>query len=123
MIGLGNADPTTLLLIFTSAISLLTGFMYNVLAVATFEPILGQIGESGVYIYPFWWAMLFGGTMFGNLTVIGSTANIVAMGMLEKEYGESINFMDWLKPGVIVSVITIVLALFLLHLQIPLMPR
>ena len=123
MMLLGQANPTSLLLIFTSAISLLTGFMDNVLAVATFIPILGQIGESGVYIYPFWWAMLFGGTMFGNLTVIGSTANIVAMGMLEKEYGESINFFDWLKPGVIISVITLALALFLLHLQIPLMPR
>ena len=33
----------------------------------------------GVNNYPFWWAMLFSGTIFGNLTLIGSTANIVAI--------------------------------------------
>ena len=123
MLSLGHHNPTGLLIVFTSAISLLTGFMDNVLAVATFIPILLEIQKAGIYAYPFWWGMLFGGTLFGNLTVIGSTANIVAMGMLEKEYGRHIKFMEWLKPGIVVSVITISLALFLIHLQIPLMPR
>lgn len=123
MLSVGQENPTALLIIFTSAISLLTGFMDNVLAVATFIPILMEIKKAGVYDYPFWWGMLFGGTLYGNLTVIGSTANIVAMGMLEKEYGKSIKFMEWLKPGIIVSTVTIVIALFLIHYQIPLMPR
>lgn len=111
-----------LLNIFTAAISLLTAFMDNVLAVATFIPVLSDISKIGVYIYPFWWAMLFGGTMFGNATVIGSTANIVAMGMLEKETGGHITFMQWLKPGLIVSIVTIVISMALLYAQIHLMP-
>ncbi len=123
MLSIGHYDPTLLLIVFTAAISLLTGFMDNVLAVATFIPILLEIQKAGIYTFPFWWGMLFGGTLFGNLTVIGSTANIVAMGMLEKEYGQHIKFMEWLKPGFVVSIITIVVAIFLLHLQIPLMPR
>ena len=123
MISLAGGNPTFLLITFTSAISLLTGFMDNVLAVATFIPILSDIGKSGVFIYPFWWGMLFGGTLYGNLTVVGSTANIVAMGMLEKEYKQNISFMTWLKPGFIVSTVTIGIALLLIYLQIPLMPR
>ena len=123
MLSLGHSNPTSLLILFTSAISLLTGFMDNVLAVATFIPILMEIQKAGIYAYPFWWGMLFGGTLYGNLTVIGSTANIVAMGMLEKEFGQNIKFMEWLKPGFIVSTVTIAIALFLIHLQIPLMPR
>jgi len=123
MLSLGNHNPTLLLIVFTAAISLLTGFMDNVLAVATFIPILLELEKAGVYAFPFWWGMLFGGTLYGNLTVIGSTANIVAMGMLEKEYGQHIKFMEWLKPGLIVSTITIAIALFLIHLQIPLMPK
>jgi len=123
MISLAQGNPTLLLITFTSAVSLLTGFMDNVLAVATFIPILSDIGKSGIYIYPFWWGMLFGGTLYGNLTVIGSTANIVAMGMLEREYKQHIKFTTWLKPGFIVSTITIAIALFLIHLQIPLMPN
>ncbi len=122
MLAIGNHNPTLLLIVFTGAISLLTGFMDNVLAVATFIPILLELKKGGVYDFPFWWGMLFGGTLFGNLTVIGSTANIVAMGMLEKEFGKSIKFMEWMKPGFIVSIITLTVALLLIHLQIPLMP-
>jgi len=123
MLSFGQENVTFLFLVFTGAISILTGFMDNVLAVATFIPILQQIGEAGVSTFAFWWGMLFGGTLFGNLTVIGSTANIVAMGMLEREFGETVSFMDWLKPGVIISVITLAIALFLLYLQFPLMPQ
>ncbi len=122
MISLAGGNPTLLLITFTGAISLLTGFMDNVLAVATFIPILSDIEKSGIFVYPFWWGMLFGGTLYGNLTVIGSTANIVAMGMLEREYKQNISFMTWLKPGFIISTITIAVALFLIYLQIPLMP-
>ncbi len=123
MISLAQGNPTFLLLTFTSAISLLTGFMDNVLAVATFIPILFDIEKSGIFVYPFWWGMLFGGTLYGNLTVIGSTANIIAMGMLEREYKQHIRFIEWLKPGFIVSTTTIAVALLLIYLQIPLMPH
>src|SRR3989338_8279496 len=123
MINLAGGGHVFLLNIFTAAICLLTAFMDNVLAVATFIPILSDIEKIGVYIFPFWWAMLFGGTMFGNATVIGSTANIVAMGMLEKESDEHIKFMDWLKPGVIVSTVTILVAMGLLYAQFHLMPN
>lgn len=123
MLSLGHHNPTLLLIVFTAAVSLLTGFMDNVLAVATFIPILLELEKAGIFAFPFWWGMLFGGTLYGNLTVIGSTANIVAMGMLEKEFGRHIKFMEWLKPGFVVSTLTIVLALFLIHRQIPFMPR
>lgn len=123
MLSLAKNNPTILLATFTGAIGLLTGFMDNVLAVATFIPILADIEKTGIFTYPFWWGMLFGGTLFGNLTIIGSTANIVAMGLLEKEFGKSIKFMEWLKPGIVVSVITLVAAFFLILAQIPLMPR
>jgi len=112
-------------LLFSSlsvAVGVLTAFMDNVLAVATFIPVLEDIQGLGVDIFPMWWGMLFSGTLFGNLTVIGSTANIVAMGQLEKEYGLHIRFMEWFKPGIVVGVITLALALGLLYLQFPLMP-
>lgn len=123
MIRSAGGGNVLLLNMFTAAICALTAFMDNVLAVATFIPILSDISKIGVYIYPFWWAMLFGGTMFGNATVIGSTANIVAMGMLEKETGEHIKFSDWLKPGLVVSIVTILIAMTLLYMQFHLMPN
>ena len=123
MISFAGGNEAVLFIAFSGAVSLLTGFMDNVLAVATFIPILGDIKASGIFTYHFWWGMLFGGTLYGNLTVIGSTANIVAMGMLEREYDQNISFMTWLKPGFLVSTLTIVIALALIYFQIPLMPR
>lgn len=122
MFQVSQGGNVFLLNIFTGAICLLTAFMDNVLAVATFIPILSDIEKIGVYVFPFWWAMLFGGTMYGNATVIGSTANIVAMGMLEKESGGHIKFMEWAKPGVIVSTATILISMALLYAQFHLMP-
>ncbi len=122
MLNVAGGGHVFLLNIFTAAISLLTAFMDNVLAVATFIPIVADIEKVGVYIFPFWWAMLFGGTMYGNATVIGSTANIVALGMLEKEHGKGVKFMEWAKPGFTVSTVQILLAMGLLYAQFHLMP-
>lgn len=123
MTHVAGGDYFFLLNTFTAAICLLTAFMDNVLAVATFIPILSNIQDAGVYVFPFWWAMLFGGTLFGNATVIGSTANIVAVGMLEKEFGGHVKFIEWLKPGIVVSTITILVAMLLLYAQFRLMPN
>ena len=122
MIHIAGGGHVLLLNIFTAAICLLTAFMDNVLAVATFIPILTDIEKSGIYVFPFWWAMLFGGTIYGNATIIGSTANIVAMGMLEKETGSGVKFMEWARPGVVVSTLAIFLAMALLYAQFHLMP-
>jgi len=53
----------------------------------------------------------------GNMTVIGSTANIIACGMLEKRGHGPVRFVDWLKLGVPVSIVSMLLATVLLGLQ------
>jgi Na+/H+ antiporter NhaD/arsenite permease-like protein len=61
--------------------------------------------------------------LLGNLTLIGSTANIVALGMLERQKRGHITLLEWIKPGALVSIPTLTLALILTYLHIPLMPR
>ncbi len=112
-----------LLGLITGASSLLTAFLDNVLAVATFIPVMGDLTAAGVHTVPIWWGLLFGGTLFGNMTIIGSTANIVAIGLLEKKKLGSISFMTWLWPGLLVSAVTLAIALTGIWLQIPLMPQ
>jgi len=58
-----------------------------------------------------WWALLFGACFGGNMTVIGSTANIVAIGALEKQRKRSIGFIAWLKIGLLVSISTLLIVL------------
>ena len=112
-----------LLALITGAASLLTAFLDNVLAVATFIPVMGELANAGVHTTPIWWGLLFGGTLFGNMTIIGSTANIVAIGLLEKKKLGSIAFMTWLWPGLLVSAVTLAIAMTGLWLQLPLMSR
>jgi Na+/H+ antiporter NhaD/arsenite permease-like protein len=110
-------NPKVLFLILTWTIGILSGFMDNVLAVATFIPIIQDIMKTGIDVTPYWWGILFGGTLFGNLTMIGSTANIVAIGIIECQKIGHITFWQWIKPGAIISIPTLAIATLLIYLQ------
>jgi Na+/H+ antiporter NhaD/arsenite permease-like protein len=105
----------------------LSAFLDNVLAVATFMPVVHDIRASagGPYSSAIYWFMLFGGTFMGNMTIIGSTANIVACGLLERRGHGTVKFGYWMKIGFIVSIASMLTAMALLQLQshwLPLMP-
>jgi Na+/H+ antiporter NhaD/arsenite permease-like protein len=50
--------------------------------------------------------LLFGGCLCGNITLVGSTANIVALGILEKENNIHKTFFRWFWVGLTVGLIT-----------------
>jgi Na+/H+ antiporter NhaD/arsenite permease-like protein len=122
LIAAGGSDFQLLVLI-TWFTGLLSAFLDNVLAVAIFIPIVQEMSTVGVNQFPLWWGLLFGGTLFGNLTMIGSTANIVAIGMLERRNLGHITLRQWIKPGIAVALPTLIIATLLIYLQIPLMPK
>lgn len=103
--------------------ALLSAFLDNILAVATFAPVLADLKEMGLYTIPLWWGMLVGCAYGGNLTIIGSTANIVAAGVLERRREGHFGFKEWFIPGLMVVLLTLTTATLLVYLQIPLMPR
>ncbi|HEY8486357.1 MAG TPA: SLC13 family permease, partial [Limnochordales bacterium] len=105
----------------TWSIGALTSVMDNVLAVASFIPIVGDLAKAGVSVQPLWWGMLFGGTILGNLTLIGSTANIVALGILERREQRHVSFMEWFWPGAVTAIPSLALATALLLAQLPLL--
>jgi Na+/H+ antiporter NhaD/arsenite permease-like protein len=117
-----GGEPLLMLVLFTGTASVLSALMDNVLAVATFIPVVIDIGNLGESIFPLWWGLLFAGTFFGNLTMIGSTANIVAIGMLERRGRGQVTLIQWIKPGALISIPTIILAILLIYVQIPYMP-
>jgi Na+/H+ antiporter NhaD/arsenite permease-like protein len=110
-------NPKILFIVLTWTIGILSGFMDNVLAVATFVPIVQEIAQTGIDVTPIWWGILFGGTLFGNLTMIGSTANIVAVGIIERQKIGHVTFGQWIKPGAIISILTLGIATFLIYVQ------
>ena len=83
----------------------------NIVAVASYVPIVQSLETLHLNMKSLWWALLFGACYGGNITMIGSTANIVALGLLEKERNIKVLFLEWLKIGFIVGVISMLLAM------------
>jgi Na+/H+ antiporter NhaD/arsenite permease-like protein len=73
----------------------------NVVLVAALIPVINSLIALGFNGFPLWWALLFGGVYGGNITMIGSTANIVALGMLEKNFNYHMKFFKWFWIGLL----------------------
>ncbi len=90
------------LIVFASVI--LSAFIDNIPYVATMLPVIASIaaqmnGGAGVEPYVFYFGLLTGATLGGNLTPIGASANIAAIGILRKN-GETVKVKDFLRIGV-----------------------
>jgi Na+/H+ antiporter NhaD/arsenite permease-like protein len=114
----GNpANLLSAVLIYSS--SLLSALLDNTVVVATYIPIVQSLDSLNMNIKPLWWAILFGACYGGNVTIIGSTANIIAMDILEKRRNVKISFFHWLKIGLVVGMVTTTVAyislIFLIH--------
>ncbi|MBE6356410.1 MAG: hypothetical protein E7058_04770 [Lentisphaerae bacterium] len=95
-----------------------SAFVDNVIFVAAFSPVIEQLSVN-IKDLPLWWALLFGACFGGNITMIGSTANIVALGMLEKHGGSQITFFQWFKIGLLCTIVSGTLAVGALVILAP----
>lgn len=79
---------------------LISAFVDNIPYVATMLPVLtGLATRLGISPYILYFGLLTGATLGGNLTPIGASANITAVGLLKKE-GYETGFADFMKVGV-----------------------
>lgn len=100
--------------------SLGSAFVDNIVFVAAFTPVIQNLIDISREYSVLWWALLFGACFGGNVTVVGSTANIVASGLLEKHGYRPIAFWDWFKVGALVGVATALVAwLYLTFVPVP----
>ena len=90
----GDVMITIIVLVWASAI--ISSFLDNIPMVATLIPIILAIGNTGVDVMPYWWAISLGACIGGIGTQIGASANVVLSGM-SKSYGYPITFMEYTK--------------------------
>lgn len=121
-VNLCGDKPGILIPSIMATTALGSAFVDNVIFVAAFSPVITALGET-VPAMPLWWSLLFGACFGGNITLIGSTANIVALGMLEKQAHTHISFIQWLKIGALSAFIAMAIAWALLTLLAPHMPQ
>ncbi|WP_456454036.1 SLC13 family permease [Thermococcus sp.] len=99
-----HTDAQALLLItWFSAFS--SAIVDNIPLTATMIPLIKAMGAF-FNTYPLWWALSLGACLGGNGTAIGASANVVVIGIAERERIK-ISFMDFLKVGMIIMVLTV----------------
>ena len=98
-----------------------SAFVDNVIFVAAFIPVVEELIGNAAPVHPLWWALLFGACFGGNITMIGSTANIVALGMMEKRYRTRINFLEWFRVGLAAGITACLIAWLALLVTGPIM--
>ena len=108
---------TTLLILSVSF--LFSGFVNNVPYAATMTPIVAEFTSSlhgpGNHEV-LWWALILGTILGGNLTPIGSSANIVIVGLAERA-GAHISFWYYTRRGAVVVAVSFAISVGYLWLR------
>jgi Na+/H+ antiporter NhaD/arsenite permease-like protein len=87
----------------------------NIPLTAAMIPLIHDLGAT-MDIYPLWWALSLGACLGGNGSAIAASANVVVLGIAERE-GIAISFIDFLKLGMLVLVITVAVGLGILWMM------
>ena len=77
----------------------------NIPLTAAMIPLIHDLGTT-MDVYPLWWSLALGACLGGNGTAIGASANVVVIGIAERE-GIGITFIDFLKVGMLVLFVTV----------------
>ncbi|MFI2432672.1 SLC13 family permease [Streptomyces sp. NPDC018693] len=98
--------------ILLGASAVLSGIVDNIPYVATMAPITSDLvtsmGGGGDHVM--WWALALGADLGGNATAIGASANVVVLGIAERNR-QPISFWQFTKYGLLVTAATVVIAL------------
>ncbi|MEV6105673.1 ArsB/NhaD family transporter [Streptomyces sp. NPDC051940] len=107
-IGDNELDGAMLLL---GGSALLSGIVDNIPYVATMAPITADLVQEmgGSRDHVMWWALALGADLGGNATAIGASANVVVLGIAERNR-QPITFWTFTRYGLIVTAVTIAIS-------------
>lgn len=97
--GIGGNNVFLLYSIVVWGSVLVSAFVDNIPYVAVMLPVVGVMArEIGVPPHLFYFGLLTGATLGGNMTPIGASTNIAALGILRK-HGHEVKFLEFAKIG------------------------
>ncbi len=111
----GNLVATSILIIWSSAFA--SAFVDNIPYTATMIPIIENISQdpgiasslSSLSYNPLWYALAIGADFGGNGTLIGASANLVAIAVMER-HGYRMFFRTFLIKGIPYMIATVFIA-------------
>jgi len=95
-----NVDLTSTGMILGVSV-LLSQLLSNVPLVALYLPVLVQSGAMTKAMM----ALAAGSTVAGNLTILGAASNVIIIQNAEKKYGVTLNFWDFVRIGVPLTIV------------------
>jgi Na+/H+ antiporter NhaD/arsenite permease-like protein len=104
VLSLGESTGPGALMVASAAASSVTD---NIPLAAMMAKILGNLGVAGDS--PYWWAVIFGANLGGNITPIGSASTLVAVTIIHKA-GLNLSFAGFVRRAVPFAVLQLVLA-------------
>lgn len=112
VMSITNGEPKTTSMVILWLSGILSGWIDNIPFVAAMIPMIKSIGlhmQNAAQVQPLWWALSLGACLGGNGTLVGASANIVAVGIANRN-GYKISFMDYTRIGLIFSLESMLLS-------------
>jgi Na+/H+ antiporter NhaD/arsenite permease-like protein len=113
----GRLFLASMVLLWGSAF--LSALVDNIPYVATMSPVVAEMvnaNGAGGGSQVLWWSLALGADLGGNATAVGASANVVVLGLAERA-GKRISFWQFTKYGLVVTVVTVALAVPYLWLR------
>ena len=109
MISATGTHYVILMIVILWVSAICSAVLDNIPFVATLIPLIQTMSSEGIDVWPLWWAVSIGACFGGNGTIIGASANVVLTGISGRR-GYPITFIDFLKIGLPMMLLSIVLA-------------
>ena len=112
----GSQAATSMLILWASGI--ISGIIDNIPYTATMSPMLVEIQKTmgEAYTIPLWWSLSLGACLGGNMTIIGAAANVIVSEYANSK-GYPISFMRFMKYGVGVVAISLLVSTGYVYLK------
>jgi Na+/H+ antiporter NhaD/arsenite permease-like protein len=112
----GDMKMTALALIWLSGV--MSAVVDNIPYVATMIPLIQDMGQAlgDTAIQPLWWSLALGACFGGNGTLIGASANVVAVGLAGKS-GYKISFIEFTKYGALITFVSLIISTVYIYLR------
>ncbi len=110
--GIIGDDKNLAAFLIITVSALVSGIVDNIPFVAAMSPVVAQLNLTipGIDNAELWWALALGADFGGNMTIIGASANVVAIGLAAAQ-GHKISFLKFAKYGIPVTVVSVAIAI------------
>ena len=105
----GSQTLASMVILWGSGI--LSGIIDNIPYTATMTPMIAEIAavKGSAFAAPLWWCLSLGACLGGNMTIIGAAANVI-VSETSAAHNHPIEFMKYLKYGLLCMIISLILS-------------